>query len=127
MRCNCLCYHIEVGDIRGKLNMNMKLNYRRIFFDVIQHFSDGTVLYGLMAFIFLLLWVFLASVSLNTELMSKGSIDIENLYESTHTMSKFAMLFAVVSIFGFVCCVWLYIQDFRIRQSIKKYNLSVIK
>lgn len=127
MRCNCLCYHIEVGDIRGKLNMNMKLNYRRIFFDVIQHFSDGKVLYVLMAVIFLLLWVFLASVSLNKELMTKDSIDIENLYKSMHTTSNFAMLFAVLSLFGAVCYAWLSIQDFRIRQSIKKYNLSVIK
>lgn len=107
--------------------MKTKLNYRRIIYDVMDHFANATVRYILVAIIFVLMWFFLASVSINNELMAKGTIDTVTLYRSMDVMKEMSMLFLVIGMFGFACFAYLSIQNIRIKQSIKKYNLSVIK
>jgi len=107
--------------------MKTKLNYRRIIYDVMDHFANAKVIYILVAIIFVLMWFFLASVSINNELMAKGTIDTVTLYRSMDVMKEMSMLFLVIGMFGFSCFAYLSIQEIRIKQSIKKYNLSVIK
>ena len=71
--------------------------------------------------------LFLMSVSINENLMAKGTIDRDNLYASMEVMSQMVWVFIVLGIFGYLCQIAIIFQNIRIKQSIKKYNLSVIK
>ncbi len=105
----------------------MKINYKQIFINVIEHFADMKIQYLFITIIIALLWVFMASVSLNKDLINKEALDLNNIHSSMNILSQGIWLFFILAIFGCICSLWIIIQDVHIKQSIKKYNLGIIK
>ncbi len=105
----------------------MNINYKQILINVIEHFSDVKIQYFFITIIMFLLWIFLASVSLNRDLISKTSFDINELHASMNIIMQGVWLFFILSLFGCFCSIWIIIQEAGIRQLIKEYKLSVVK
>ncbi len=105
----------------------MKINYKQILINVIEHFADSKILYLLMTIILSLMWFFFAAVSINKELIAKGSIDISEITNAMTTITQLVWLFMTLVVFGCLCSFWIIFQDVQIKQSIKKYNLDIIK
>ena len=117
---DCTAYHY-------RLKNRSKINYRRIFFDVVQHFSDVRILYLLFSGLFALLWLFFISISINENLMKSGTIDTNSLYKSVEIMRQMFLVSMGLGILGYMCRIWILIQDLKIKQSIIKYKLDVIR
>jgi len=104
-----------------------KVDLKRIFYSVLEHFSDMSAYYFMFATMLFTLWLFFLSVAINKALMIESTFTIDELSTAADTIMELAILFFILCIVGIGCRIWGVMQEVKIKNIIKKYKIGVIK